>query len=149
MRLRVQSVGELLGPQLPLNAVAAFVADQANDESAVLRMLAAQNVHVDDHAIWIDPNDPERWAIVNDGGIAITMDRGGNFVQGQNIPVPQYYEVSYDFQVPYNICGGAQDNGAWCGPSKRKGGVNNSYWFNATSVYCMGRNKMKTQNSAR
>ena len=102
---------------------------QVSDDGGKTARNAAQNVHVDDHAIWIDPNDPERWAIVNDGGIAITMDRGGNFIQGQNIPVPQYYEVSYDMQVPYNICGGAQDNGAWCGPSKRKGPVNNSYWF--------------------
>ena len=37
--------------------------------------------------------------------------------------------MSYDFAVPYNICGGAQDNGSWCGPSKRKQAVNNSYWY--------------------
>src|SRR5205823_11478775 len=33
------------------------------------------------------------------------------------------------FRSPYNICGGAQDNGAWCGPSRRRGEMNNSYWF--------------------
>ena len=27
------------------------------------RGTAAQQVHVDDHALWIDPNDPERWVI--------------------------------------------------------------------------------------
>src|SRR5262249_28740883 len=46
------------------------------------------------------------------------------------IPVAQFYEVTYDYAVPYNICGGAQDNGAWCGPSRRANGdLNNSYWF--------------------
>ena len=39
-------------------------------------------------------------------------------MQRQNLPIGQFYEVSYDFAVPYNICGGAQDNGAWCGPSR-------------------------------
>jgi len=102
---------------------------QVSDDGGKTARNAAQSVHVDDHAIWIDPSDPERFAIVNDGGIAISMDRGGNFVQGQNIPVPQYYEVSYDMQVPYNICGGAQDNGAWCGPSRRRSSVNNAYWY--------------------
>ena len=90
---------------------------------------AAQGVHVDDHGLWIDPNDPERWAIANDGGIALTFDKGGNFIYPMNIPIAQFYEVSYDNQVPYNICGGAQDNGSWCGPSRRRGALNNSFWF--------------------
>ncbi len=91
---------------------------------------AAQDVHVDDHGLWIDPNDPERWVIGNDGGISITFDRGGNFFQTTNLPIAQFYEVSYDFAVPYNICGGAQDNGGWCGPSRRKNGaINNAYWY--------------------
>lgn len=102
---------------------------QVSDDGGKTARNAAQQVHVDDHAMWIDPNDPERWAIANDGGIAITMDKGGNFMQGQNIPVGQFYEVAYDMAVPYNICGGAQDNGTWCGPSKRKGAVSNAYWF--------------------
>ena len=37
-----------------------------------------------------------------------------------NLPIGQFYDVSYDFAVPYNICSGAQDNGAWCGPSRRR-----------------------------
>ncbi|HLA91516.1 MAG TPA: hypothetical protein VJL28_13900 [Gemmatimonadaceae bacterium] len=91
---------------------------------------AAQNVHVDDHGLWIDPNDPERWVLANDGGYALTFDRGGNFLQPMHLPLAQFYEVSYDFAVPYNICGGAQDNGSWCGPSRRRSGtVNNAYWF--------------------
>ncbi|HEX6315507.1 MAG TPA: hypothetical protein VFZ73_11635, partial [Gemmatimonadaceae bacterium] len=44
----------------------------------------------------------------------------------------QFYEVSYDFRVPYYICGGAQDNGSHCGPSRRKGNIQNSYWFMVT-----------------
>jgi len=102
---------------------------QVSDDGGKTIRGAAQNVHVDDHGLWIDPNDPERWYIANDGGVSITFDRGGNFIQTTTLPIGQFYEVTYDFATPYNICGGAQDNGSWCGPSKRKGPVNNSYWF--------------------
>ena len=101
-----------------------------SDDGGKTARTAAQSVHVDDHGLWIDPSDPERFAIANDGGIALTFDRGGNFIQPQNLPIGQFYEVSYDMAFPYNVCSGAQDNGTWCGPSRRKSGsVNNAYWY--------------------
>ncbi|MEO7362985.1 MAG: hypothetical protein ABI120_21810, partial [Gemmatimonadaceae bacterium] len=103
---------------------------QVSDDGGKTARNAAQDVHVDDHGLWIDPNDPERWFLANDGGVAITFDKGGNFTQGQNLPIAQFYEVSYDMAVPYNICTGAQDNGTWCGPSRRRAGTTpSSYWF--------------------
>jgi BNR/Asp-box repeat len=103
---------------------------QVSNDGGKTNMNAAQSVHVDDHALWIDPNDGERWVIGMDGGIAITYDRGGNFWYPRNIPLGQFYDVSYDFAVPYNICSGAQDNGAWCGPSRRRATpINNTWWF--------------------
>jgi len=93
---------------------------QVSDDGGKTSRNAAQSVHVDDHGIWIDPNDPQRWFLANDGGIAITYDAGGNFQQLQNLPIAQFYEVAYDMAVPYNVCAGAQDNGTWCGPSKRR-----------------------------
>ena len=102
---------------------------QVSNDGGKTLINAAQSVHVDDHGIWIDPNDPERWFLANDGGIAITFDKGGNFIYPMNFPVGQFYDVSYDFAVPYNICAGAQDNGAWCGPSKKRGASSNADWF--------------------
>ena len=91
---------------------------------------ATVGIHVDHHAMWIDPNDPETMIVGNDGGIAITHDGGGNYDFGAILPLAQPYEVSYDYSVPYNICGGMQDNGSWCGPSRRKDGpVTNAFWF--------------------
>ena len=103
---------------------------QVSDDGGKTARPAAQQVHVDDHGLWIDPNDPERWVLANDGGVSITFDKGGNFIQTTNLPIGQFYEITYDYAVPYNVCSGAQDNGAWCGPSRRKaGGTPNSYWF--------------------
>lgn len=101
----------------------------SNDGGRTEMMQPTNLLHVDTHAIWVDPNDPDRIIHGNDGGIAISFDKGGNWYYPMNLPIAQFYEVSYDNAIPYNICGGAQDNGSWCGPSKRRGEINNSYWF--------------------
>ena len=90
-----------------------------------------EGIHVDHHAMWIDPNDPQRIITGNDGGIGISMDRGGNWIFPQNIAIGQFYNISADMGVPYRVCGGLQDNGSWCGPSRRKqGAVTNAMWHN-------------------
>ncbi len=88
------------------------------------------NVHVDHHAMWIDPKDPSHIIVGDDGGVAQTWDAGGNWDSMNQLPIGQYYNVSFDMAVPYNVCGGAQDNGAWCGPSRRRAGtITNSMWY--------------------
>jgi photosystem II stability/assembly factor-like uncharacterized protein len=91
---------------------------------------AAGGVHVDDHALWIDPNDPAHFVLGNDGGIAQTWDKGGNYDVLNVFAIGQFYDVSFDFGVPYRVCGGLQDNGSWCGPSRRaRGAITNPMWF--------------------
>ena len=87
-------------------------------------------VHVDHHAMWIDPKDPSHIIVGNDGGIAQSWDAGGNWDSMNTLAIGQYYNVSFDMAVPYNVCGGAQDNGAWCAPSRRRAGsITNSMWY--------------------
>jgi len=91
---------------------------------------AAQQVHVDFHAMWIDPNDPDRFVVGNDGGIAVTFDRGGNYWFPNNQAQGQFYNISYDMDTPYNVCGGLQDNYSWCGPSRKaSGAITKHDWF--------------------
>ena len=91
---------------------------------------ATVGVHVDHHGMWIDPKDPSHIVVGNDGGVAQTWDNGGNWDNINTLAIGQYYNVSIDNAVPYNVCGGAQDNGSWCGPSRRKqGSITNSMWF--------------------
>ena len=101
-----------------------------SDDGGVTAGNAAQAVHVDFHAMWIDPNDPERLVVGNDGGIAISYDRGGNYTFPNEFAVGQFYKISYDMDMPYNVCGGLQDNYSWCGPSRKAGGaITNHDWF--------------------
>ncbi|MFZ1610643.1 MAG: hypothetical protein WAT52_06215 [Chitinophagales bacterium] len=66
--------------------------------------------HVDHHDLWIDPNDPERMIIGDDGGAQVTYDGGKNWSTYYNQPTAQIYRVSTDNHIPYRILGAQQDN---------------------------------------
>jgi photosystem II stability/assembly factor-like uncharacterized protein len=80
------------------------------------------------HAVWINPRDTDQVIIGNDGGIAITEDRGARWRFVASLPVSQFYHVSYDMEWPYNVYGGLQDNSTWYGPSRRPGPIGNKHW---------------------
>jgi len=92
----------------------------------------ANGVHTDWHGMWIDPADPEHFILGDDGGIAVTYDRGGTYDFINTMPLGQFYAVSYGMEKPYKVCGGLQDNGTWCGPSRARNriGITNNDWYN-------------------
>jgi len=77
----------------------------------------AESVHLDHHAWYIDPVNPDRMLDGNDGGMGITYDRGATWRHIENLPVGQFYHINVDNEIPYNIYGGLQDNGSWRGPA--------------------------------
>ncbi len=90
-----------------------------------------ERVHSDVHAIWIDPANSDHLVIGNDGGVWTTHDSGRAWAHLNNIALGQFYEVAYDFQKPYHVCGGLQDNYSWCGPSStaQQLGIGNEDWI--------------------
>ncbi|HET9225174.1 MAG TPA: hypothetical protein VFR31_00790, partial [Thermoanaerobaculia bacterium] len=89
-----------------------------------------REIHPDHHALWINPADPSHILNGNDGGVYESRDRGASWRFVSNLPVPQFYHVRYDMEVPYNVYGGLQDNGSWKGPSDvwENGGIRNHHW---------------------
>jgi len=80
------------------------------------------NFHGDHQTMWIDPKNPRRMFMGDDGGMNVTYDQGGAWKWFPNLPVGQFYQISYDMREPfYSVSGGLQDNGMWVGPSRSRG----------------------------
>lgn len=74
-------------------------------------------MHVDMHEMWIDPDNPDRLILGNDGGLYISYDRGETWMHHNNFPITEVYAVWVDMDEPYNIYAGTQDNAALYGPA--------------------------------
>jgi photosystem II stability/assembly factor-like uncharacterized protein len=73
--------------------------------------------HGDNHDLWIDPANPNRMIEGNDGGACVTFDGGRTWSTLLNQPTAQFYHVTTDDRVPYNVYGSQQDNWAMRLPS--------------------------------
>jgi len=69
--------------------------------------------HGDNHDMWIDPGNPKRFILANDGGATVTLDGGETWTR-QDHPTGQFYHVTTTSDVPYHICGAQQDNSTAC-----------------------------------
>ena len=96
---------------------------------------AAAGVHLDHHALWINPANSAHLILGSDGGVSVSWDRSDNWYQFRNLPISQFYEIGVDMQEPYHVCGGLQDNGSWCAPSDTwsNQGIRTRDWYNVGS----------------
>ena len=87
--------------------------------------------HVDDHAIWVNPDDTNHILIGGDGGVYESYDSGKKWLFKANLSVTQFYRVQVDNDYPfYSVYGGTQDNNTLGGPSQNlsSAGVSNEDW---------------------
>jgi photosystem II stability/assembly factor-like uncharacterized protein len=66
--------------------------------------------HADNHDLWIDPQNPQRMILGNDGGACVTFNGGGIWSTQDNQPTAEFYHVMTDTQIPYRVYGAQQDN---------------------------------------
>ncbi len=90
----------------------------SDDGGRTFRRSGSENVHVDFHAIVINPVDTRQILVGNDGGIYVSHDRARTWRLHDSVAAAQFYRVSVDMSDPYRIAGGLQDNGSWLGPSE-------------------------------
>lgn len=89
---------------------------KSTDGGKTFKSLNSRGLHGDHHAMWIDPSNPNYIINGNDGGVNISYDGGQRWKDLDNLPVVQFYNVSYDWAEPFNVYGSIQDNNSWYGP---------------------------------
>jgi photosystem II stability/assembly factor-like uncharacterized protein len=102
------------------------------DGGKTFKKTGEKSKHVDNHCIWINPQDPNHWIVGCDGGVYETYDHAENWKWMSHLPLVQFYKVALDNDYPfYNVYGGTQDNNSVGGPSRtlNNAGILNSDWF--------------------
>jgi photosystem II stability/assembly factor-like uncharacterized protein len=102
------------------------------DGGKTFRPAGEKGKHVDNHALWIDPNDTNYLLAGCDGGVYESFDRAATWSFKANLPVAQFYRVAVDEAKPfYYVYGGTQDNMTLGGPSRTtvENGITNQDWF--------------------
>ena len=89
----------------------------SSDGGRTFAAIDAEHVHVDHHALWVNPGRAGHLISGNDGGVNVSYDDGQSWTKANPIAVGQFYTVAVDDAEPYNVYGGLQDNGVWRGPS--------------------------------
>ena len=103
----------------------------SDDAGRTFRSDGATQIHVDHHALWINPEDPNHLILGSDGGVSASWDGTAHWRMFDNLALGQFYTIAYDMRDPYYVCGGLQDNDAWCGPSNTRSfhGIRNQDWY--------------------
>jgi photosystem II stability/assembly factor-like uncharacterized protein len=86
--------------------------------------------HGDNHALWIDPTNPNRLINGNDGGATLSTNHGDSWSSVYNQPTAQFYHVVADNRYPYYVYGAQQDNSTVAIASAGlDGSVDRSDWY--------------------
>jgi photosystem II stability/assembly factor-like uncharacterized protein len=71
---------------------------------------------VDHHGLWIDPDNSKYLVNAYDQGVAVSYDGGATWKDSRlNLPVAQFFNISYDMDTPFRVYGSMQDHGSFRG----------------------------------
>lgn len=104
----------------------------SDDGGQHFRLLPDKHKHPDNHALWIDPADPQHYLSGCDGGVYETRDAGRHWQFKRNLPTAQFYDVAVDQTWPFfHVYGGTQDNNSVGGPANTQSisGITDADWF--------------------
>ncbi len=108
---------------------------KSTDGGKTFNLVSAR--HGDHHALWIDPDNPQRLINGSDGGAIISEDGGKTWTQANNQPTAQFYHVSVDHGFPYKVYGAQQDNSnVWIKSADDEGAIDDRDWDVAGGGEC-------------
>ncbi len=106
----------------PKNADVVYVANvvtwKSADGAKTFAALRGAPGGDDYHRLWINPNDPDIILNASDQGAVITVNGGATWSSWYNQPTAQMFHISADNAFPYRVCGGQQESGSACVPSR-------------------------------
>jgi len=86
--------------------------------------------HGDNHDLWIDPRDPRRMILGNDGGGTVSFNGGLSWSTLYNQPTAELYHVTVDSRTPYRLYGAQQDNTTMSVPARSdRDAITTTEWY--------------------
>ena len=92
----------------PVNADIIYSMDtwmsKSVDGGATFKRVGEKTKHVDNHCVWVNPENNKHWLVGCDGGIYETWDAAKTWLFKSNLPVTQFYKVAVDNDTPFYNC---------------------------------------------
>lgn len=117
LRQRAFYYSRLVADPFDKNTVYGLNVDFFKSTDGGLTFKNISTVHGDHHDLWIDPNNPQRMILSDDGG-AVVSTNGGKTWTEQDYITTQLYHVMTTSDVPYHVAGAQQDNSTVAVPSE-------------------------------
>lgn len=95
--------------------VLSFQLERSTDAGKTFAVVRTR--HSDVHDLWLDPANPARMIVADDGGASVSVNGGRSWTE-QDFPTAQIYRLAVTRSFPYALCGAQQDNSTVCAPSR-------------------------------
>ena len=102
--------------------VASIVSWKSTDAGKTWMALRGSPGGDDYQNVWVNPNNTKIVALASDQGVVISQNGGESWAEWYNQATAQMYHATADNAFPYRVCGGQQDSGSACVPSRSNDG---------------------------
>jgi photosystem II stability/assembly factor-like uncharacterized protein len=102
--------------------VASIVTWKSTDAGKTWTALRGSPGGDDYQNVFVNPNNTKIIALASDQGVIISQNGGETWTQWYNQATAQMYHAAADNAFPYRVCGGQQDSGSACVPSRSDDG---------------------------